>query len=205
MPKLPNGKKVSGFIDYDRKVLKDASTDDWIYWVEYRLGLILLKPMDAFFTETSPYHDKINAGDKTFFLAGVTVILCTIEAMGTFYTGCCGSGASGFSYKKWISKYMPGWTGKAPSGLSITEWLWDSARCGLAHQLGFKTGGIEAYGRKPPKWCEDKDGIKINPDAFYGDFKAGVQQFFQDLRKKSNDDLRSKFKSRFEFNFLKGR
>ncbi len=195
MPITINGTQFQGFIDYDRSLLRAASDDVWIAWLEYRVYLVLIDPLDEVFPHNAPHHGVVNAGDKTFFLAGVTLICCAIEGLGHFKTG---NSKEGLSFLAWLQHYMPKWN-TSVGGRSLPDWLWKDARNGLAHQLGFKSGGIQAVGSAVATTLPDSQ-IEMDPDKFYADFKSGVAQFFADLR--TDAALRTTFGTRFKDTFL---
>ena len=190
------GVDYTGFIDYDRTALRKASLQARILWLEYRVKKILTAPLDQIFPPGAPYHAQINDGDRTFNLSGVTLVACAIEGLGHFLTG--NSDENGASFKAWVMAYMPDWD-KTTSNWRVRDWLWRSARNGLAHQLAFANGGTECNGGK--RFVEKSDGqIEMDPFLFYGDFKAGVGRFFADL--KSKPQIQSSFQQRFESTLL---
>ena len=105
---------------------------------------------------------------------------CAIEALGHFMTGK--QDDNGDSFKYWLRHLMPDWHKTAANGVRIQDWLWDSARNGMAHQLAFKSGGTEAHDDK--KFVVGKEGqIEMNPFLFYADFKVAVDRYFEALKK----------------------
>jgi hypothetical protein len=94
---------------------------------------------------------------------------------------------------------MPGWNGTTANGERIPDWLWDSARNGLAHQLTFKSGGTEPRGAGRFNLGQGQQ-IEMEPFVFYDEFKAGVTAFFQDLQ--TNCTLRTNFENRFTATLL---
>jgi len=187
----------TGFIDYDRVQLRTASINAKITWLEYRLRKVLIDPLDQVFPPDGPCHQSVNQGDRTFNLCGVTLVACAIEGLGHFLTG--NSDATGDSFKTWVRAYMPDWDRTTPQGVRIRDWLWDSARNGLAHQLAFKNGGTEAQG--PGRFAEGTDGqIQMDPFVFYLDFKRGAVFFFRDIT--TNATIQTNFGNRFAASFL---
>jgi len=191
------GHEYTGFIDYDRVALKKASVNVWTEWLHFRLRNVLIGPLDKVFPPDSPYHTQLTQGSQTFSLCGVTLVACAIEALGGLLLGQ--QLASGGSFKAWLKQYMPEWYAMTPLRVKISDWLWDDARNGLAHQLAFKSGGTESNGQR---FVEAKDGqIQMDPFMFYSDFKIGVGRFFEDIEK--NKKVRSGFEVRFQETFLK--
>ena len=187
------GEMYTGFIDYDRAKLQNKPVDVWIDWLQYRINLILISPLDYFFDRQSPLFKCLNHEDSSTTLAGLTVILCAVDALGAFKAG---SSANPGNFRTWIEKYMPKWDTSSPlSNRDIKEWLYDELRCGLAHQLSVKKGGAE--------WINNiieepsAGDIKIDPEAFYTDFKDGVQKYFDDVRNDATTNLKSYFHNRF--------
>lgn len=167
-----------------------------IFWLEYRVKKVLIDPLDQVFPPASPCHQTVNQGDKTFNLCGVTLVACAIEGHGHFLTG---HDRPGDSFKAWLKKYMAGWDAATPKGSSVVDWLWIDTRNGLAHQLGFKSGGTEAHPGK--RFNELPDGqIEMDPFIFYEDFKSGVARFFDDL--KNDPAMQQAFDARFTATFL---
>ncbi len=192
MPISIKGYDYSGFIDYDREALKKASVETRILWLEYRVKKVLIGPLDQFFPPEGPGYKIVNEGDHTFNLCGVTLVACAIEALGHFMTGK--QDDNGDSFKYWLRHLMPDWHKTAANGVRIQDWLWDSARNGMAHQLAFKSGGTEAHDDK--KFVVGKEGqIEMNPFLFYADFKVAVDRYFEALKK--NVELQTPFESRF--------
>lgn len=189
----------TGFLPRDRERLRTESVDDWARWLDMRLNMIVIRPMDTFFKQDAPLHDRVNSGERTFYLAGITIILCTIEALGGLSTN---EEHNSKKFKKWLGSYMHRWSVSTAKGVCLADWLWDSARNGLAHQLGFKNGGVEGYATAPDTCREDEYGIHINPDAFYDDFKKGVQTFLADVRNPVKTELRKQFEQGFQRCFL---
>lgn len=186
------GHNYSGFIDYDREALKKASLETRILWLEYRVTKVLIGPLDQFFPPEGPVHTIVNEGDRTFNLSGVTLVACAIEALGHFLTG--NPEDNGVSFKRWIKIFMPEWHKTAANGVKIQDWLWESARNGMAHQLAFKTGGTEV--NKGQRFVvSNDDQIQMDPFIFYADFKVGVGQYFGKL--KNTVELQTPFESRF--------
>ena len=192
------GVDYTGFIDYDRTKLGKASPEAKIIWLEYRLQKVLIDPLDQIHLPTAPCHNQVNAGDQTFYLCSVTLIACAIEGVGHFLTGK--EDTNGDSFKAWLARYMPDWYKKTATW-NIQDWLWKSARNGLAHQLAFTNGGIECNGSQ--RFVEKADGqIQMDPNLFYEDFKKGVGDFFQELKSKKYDKMNTAFKNRFESTLL---
>jgi hypothetical protein len=190
------GQDYTGFIDYDRDTLRRATVNAKILWLEYRVGKVLIDPLDQLFPPNSPCHQTVNQGDRTFNLCGVTLVACAIEGHGHFLTG---HDRAGDSFRDWLKKYMAPWDATTANGTSVVEWLWTSTRNGLAHQLGFKSGGTDAHSGQ--RFFELPDGqIEIDPFIFYDDFKAGVARFFNDL--KNAPAMQNAFNARFTATFL---
>jgi hypothetical protein len=197
MSKRIAGYDYSGFIDYDRTALGTATPNTKIEWLEYRIKKVQIDPLDHIFPPTAPGHQAANPPEATFNLCGVTLIACAIEGLGHFMTGQVDQ--NGDSFKAWILQYMPAWNATTPNRVRILDWLWDSARNGLAHQLTFKSGGTEAQGAG--RFAEGRDGqIQMDPFVFYSDFKAGTRSYFQDLG--TNRTFRTNFENRFRDTLL---
>lgn len=185
------GTDYTGFIDYDRVKLKKAKLTAQILWLEYRVNKVLIAPLDQILPPAAPCHNQVNSGDRTFNLCGVTLVACAIEGLGHFLTGTPDEGAS---FKAWVIKYMPDWDKGTTNGMRVRDWLWESARNGMAHQLAFSNGGTECHGGQ--RFVEKGDGqIEMDPFIFYEDFKTGVGRFFQDL--KANVKMHTAFQTRF--------
>lgn len=186
------GITYSGFIDYDREDLRRASLDTRILWLEYRVKMAIINPLDQVLPPEAPGYNLVNGADRTFNLCGVTLVASAIEGLGHFLTA--DEDTNGASFKLWIAAYMPEWN-KTVSGVRLLDWLWESGRNGLAHQLTFKTGGTEAHeGRR---FVATAAGIEMDPFLFYGDFKAGVTRYFEQLKARANVNLRTPFEARF--------
>jgi hypothetical protein len=186
------GTLYTGFIDYDRVRLRTATPSARIRWLEYRVEKVLIGPLDQILPPAAACHNQVNAAGNTFNLCGVTLVACAIEGLGHFLTGRDDN--NGASFKAWVTRYMPQWNKRTPNGVRVNDWLWDSARNGLAHQLAFKTGGTEDNGGLP--YEEKRDGqIQMNPFRFYADFKTGVGLFFRELE--TNVSMQTAFEARF--------
>jgi len=186
------GTEYTGFIDYDRVALKKASLQAKILWLEYRVKKVLIDPLDQLLPPDAPCHKQVNDGDRTFNLCGVTLVACAIEGLGHFLTG--DPDETGASFKAWVITYMPDWDKITPNNCRVRDWLWTSARNGMAHQLTFTSGGTECNGGQ--RFVEKRDGqIEMDPFLFYSDFKAGVGRFFQNL--KANGKMQTAFQGRF--------
>lgn len=190
------GITYQGFIDYDRRQLKAAPPAIWIDWLHHRLDLVLIRPLDAIFVPAAPHHTAVNTTDMTFFLAGTTLIACAIEGLGHFLTN---SDEAGRSFREWIERYMTRWDN--PPGIpGLKNWLWTDVRNGLAHQLGFKSGGVEGHSTQSVASVSADGQIEMNPDEFYADFKMSVAKYFADVR--TDATLRVPFEARFRSTFL---
>ena len=197
MSKRIDGYDYSGFIDYDRPDLRTATLNTRIEWLKYRLKKVLIDPLDQVFPPSGQCYARVSEGDRTFNLCGVTLVACAIEGLGHFMTGQADE--NGASFKAWLIRYMPGWNGTTANGERIPDWLWDSARNGLAHQLTFKSGGTEPRGAGRFNLGQDQQ-IEMEPFVFYDEFKAGVTVFFQALQ--TNHTLRTNFENRFTVTLL---
>jgi hypothetical protein len=185
------GTNYTGFIDYDRAALRKASVETRILWLEYGMKKVITDPLDQILPPEAPCHKPVNDGDRTFNLCGVTLVACAIEGLGHFLTG--EDDLNGISFKRWIKYFMPDWN-ITVDGLHMVDWLWDSARNGLAHQLAFKDGGTETTNSS--KFVRKSDGqIEMDPFLFYADFNEGVAKFFKHL--KTEVALQTIFERRF--------
>jgi len=173
------------FIDYDREKLKKASYKTRVWWLEQRLKMVLIRPLERLL-HCSAVNTKPDASEKvSFILAGFTLILCGIEALGSFHAGHSKQGFCFKNFEGWMKRYMPDW---AQEG--ILEWLWHEARCGLAHQLNIKSGGLEH--KLDHKYVRKDGTYQVKPDPFFEDFVAGAKDYFQELRKDGADSLLGK-------------
>jgi hypothetical protein len=182
----------TGWIDYDRDDLKKHE-DRWIPWLEERLQMILIRPLDRILHRDSPDHGCGHGDGMSLALGLLTLVLCAVEALGALM--CGGSNGNKAMFCKWIEKYMLDWNG-------LKGWLYGEARCGMAHALGIENGGIEVDLRE--KWKPMGSSFVMNHYMFYADFKEGAVKFFDELRRSSehDDELWKNFKCRFESTFL---
>ena len=130
----------------------------------------------------------------SFTVSGFTLILCAIEALGHFLSG---SSTPGESFKQWVEEYMESWACDS----KLVDWLWDAARCGMAHQFSLKRPGLEwdVKGR----YEKVDGGYRVQPETFFRDFQDGVDRYFADLAAaEEGSTLRRDFENWFEKAYL---
>jgi len=193
------------FYDYDKKILKNLSTDGKIDWLRYRFESFFLRPLEKIFDQDSDVFKALNndAGDQyvpdfyTFMIAAFSVLLNGIEALGSFLIE---NGENKDRFRTFIQKYMHEWDIQI-SKLDCPHkamWLilWKYYRNGIAHGFRVEYGGIEI--RETNVKYDIKNGVlQINPIRFFYDFEKGKYQFFSDLKNPDEMDMRKTFIKRF--------
>ena len=178
-----NGKEFSLFKDYSLKQKDDIRalpTDDKLKFLEERSRLVFLDALDELLSllnskSLSSFHE----------LNMVTLACCAIEGLGHYLTR---DDNAGDAFRRFIEEFMPAFS-------PVQNELWNDYRNGLAHGFCIKHGGIEK-GLGEPFKSEGKEGIKLDFDIFFSDFKTAFDNFFKKLEVDKNKYERN-FTGRF--------
>jgi hypothetical protein len=199
MPK-PHG--YTGWIDVDRARLAQAPTPDRIDWFEYRVNLVVIKPL-AHILDTQVTADP---DSSALLIAGVS--LCSgIEATGKFITGMADARGrpipNNVRFKRFVTDYMSPDLDRLHLGKrSYAKVIWDDFRNGLAHGFAVRGGGFNGN-RGGPYFGVNPDGsLSVNPAEFFDDFVQGFARYIADLR--AGTPRVAMFKDTFESVFIKG-
>jgi hypothetical protein len=202
------GKNFTLYYDYDQ--LRDGnlthlSEDGKIDWLRLRMQFVFLEPIERLFTAKSPAYRELNSTKpddlpaRSFVIASFSLLLNGIEALGSFLTPK-GAGNKQRFYA-FIDKYMKPWGAATPMG-TLKAILWDHFRNGIAHGFCIEHGGIDNEADIPPGWRVVRDGsgmktyLEIGPNAFFRDFRMGVDLFFEEV--KTDPIHRTAFLSRLQ-------
>lgn len=183
------GKDFTLYYDYDQ--LRDGK----------------LSHLERLFTAKSPAYRGLNSTKpddlptRSFVIASFSPLLNGIEALGPFLTP---KGAHNkVRFYAFIENYMKPWGTASPMGTTdLKAILWDHFRNGIAHGFCIERGGIDNEADTPPGWrvVTDASGmaahLEIGPNAFFRDFRAGVDLFFEEVR--TNPVHRAAFLSRLQ-------
>jgi len=184
----------------DLSVLDD---NEKIEWMEGRVKKILLDPVRKFI------NDKTN---NDLALGVVTWICCAIDALGGFLDGdferkrdgLVGrvlrfpfhkrtEGGSRQGFRKFVESYLEDIE-------PIKTKIYDEFRSGLSHGMVIKRGSVD--GKLNNLYEERERGQKIyyevNPWLLFEKLETASENYFKDLKKKGNIDLRKKFLGQFD-------
>ncbi|HYS94047.1 MAG TPA: hypothetical protein VEL48_11480 [Candidatus Acidoferrales bacterium] len=209
------GKDFTLNFDYDQ--LRDGkisklSDDGRIEWFRQRMHYIFLEPIGRLFKGKSPAYRELNSSKQTdlparsFVIASFSVLLNGIEALGSFLTS---SRKNDVRFCTFIAKYMSSWdvtVQNSPySTNDLKKILWKHFRNGIAHGFCIKHGAIDNEADTARGgWRVVADAgpsgtsqshLEIGPNAFFRDFRGGVDRFFEDV--KTDPHHRANFLSRF--------
>jgi hypothetical protein len=190
---------LTGWADIDREELKKLSIDEQIDWFEYRVRLVVVKPL-ALILDTQITADPTSSALLIF---GVS-LCCAIEAMGKFLRG---NVRHDERFEAFISDYMSDElkTGEF-GGVRYKDILRDHFRNGLAHGFTVCHGGFN--GGRGGRYFEPKQNgsemsLLVNPVELFDDFVAGLDRYIKDLR--AGDPKLAMFKTVFESVFIDGK
>jgi len=194
------------FYDYDcyRDMILPKLTDDGkIKWLELRMRMIFLRPLEVLFDRnSSAFHElespSQDGSPRTITLMAVSLLMNGIEALGSFLTNLKSMKKENFC--AFMDQFMPDWTcqisspqhGKQP--VSLSKILWDDYRNGLAHSFAIGGAGVDAVQGKD-KFKIDGNTLQIDIWKFFSDFKLAVDKMFSDVS--ASGTSRSHFLSRF--------
>ncbi len=203
-------------LNYDYDQLRDCKlselTDNGkIEWFRLRMKFVFLEPLSCLYQGKTTAYRALNStkpGDlpaRSFVIASFSVLLNGIEALGSFLTA---SDDNNVRFYTFIRKYMNSWDAPVPAldpTANLKKILWKDFRNGIAHGFRIQAGGIDNEADTPPGWRvvtntgpsgSMSKRLEIGPNAFFGDFKTGVDCFFADV---GNDpSVRATFLTRFQ-------
>lgn len=192
------------FYDYDQlgdPKLSRLSEFGKVEWFRRRLELLFLSPLELLYDKDSVLHRE---SPGMILIIGFNSILSGMEGLGSYLPKSKRRkgrrGPNYLNFLAFLQMFMPEWDVQVDEVLSrdnprrgLSDVLWDF-RNGLAHGFVFMGGGLEYLG-EDERW-KVKDGlIRIDPVAFFGDFRKGVEVFFAAVV--DNPDLRAIFLKRF--------
>ena len=209
------GKDFTLYYDYDQLrngKLSQLTDDGKIEWFRLRMHYVFLEPIGRLFRAKSPAYRELNSTKpndlpaRSFVIASFSLLLNGIEALGSFLTT---SSQNHVRFYAFIATYMSSWDVRVPSlypTADLKTILWKDFRNGIAHGFGIQDGGIDNEADTAPGgWRVVKDAgpsgsmtkrLEIGPNAFFRDFRAGVDQFFEAVR--HSPVHRSTFLRRFQ-------
>ncbi len=220
-----DGVHYTGFVQ-DRDKLQSATFNAKITWMRARIQMLVINPLDQIYPEDAPFHQAVDNAESHFYLPCLTIIMTTIDFLGSLSAG---DWAKSRHFASWIKTYMPNWR-ETTAEFSL-EWEIDIERWqrwkGVAKDLmRFKKPSRQMgySGKDLTKWLYHamrcglvhqfsiKDGgidlqteehyvidgsIVVNPVKFYTDFKQGVNIYFDALGRDENIKLRKNFSKTF--------
>jgi len=71
-----------------------------------------------------------------------------------------------------------------------------TVRCGILHQAEVKESSLVRRDRPLVSLSADKKGVVVNPVLFHNRVEAGVRKYLADLRKRTERDLRGRFRDK---------
>jgi len=190
------GKAFTLYYDYDQ--LRDGKlsqlTDDGkIEWFRLRMHYVFLEPIGRVFRAKSPAYRELNSTKpndlpaRSSIIASFSLLLNGIESLGSFSTTSKNNCDRFYAF---MQNYMSSWDVPVPSlypNAGLKTILWKEFRNGIAHGFAIKHGGIDNEADTAPGWrVVPNNGpsgsvtrrLEIGPNAFFRDFRAGVDTFF---------------------------
>ena len=196
----PHG--YTGWIDLDRPQLTKATLPERIDWFEYRVNLVVIRPL-AHVLDTQITADP---DSSALLIAGVS--LCSaIEATGKFITGTQTAASkpipNSARFKRFVTEYMsPDLSRLRIGSRSYVTIIWEDFRNGLAHGFAVRGGGFNGN-RGGPYFGVNPDGsLNVNPAVFFDDFVQGFQRYVSDVR--TGGAKVPMFRDIFEAVFIRG-
>ena len=206
------GEEFTLYYDYDQlehQRLAKLTDGGKIEWFRLRMQFVFLQPLDRLYKVKSPAFRELNstkASDhphRSFVIASFSLLLNGVEALGSFLTPPNTNNWERFH--RFIELYMKPWdvtVTKSPMGATkgMKTILWTHFRNGIAHGFCIDRGGIdnEADCSRWRVLCDEQGKparLEIGPNAFYRDFRAGVDKFFDDMKNRKR--CRQVFLARF--------
>ena len=169
MPVRVEGYACSLFADRDRAVLPQLTFRGKVRWFELRIRRMLIRPLDVL----RPTRRGRYEADISFLLVFGTVLFNGVEALGSFYKGRDGSGQT---FRDFVTDFMN------PTYHRHISEMRDDFRNGLAHGLAIKNGGFEFLSRTPAR-VDPRQGVQIDPDVLFRDFKRAVRTYLSRVRR----------------------
>lgn len=146
----------------------------------------VIKSIDITFRATRKSEREGKGGTP---LAAFLLLSCGIDAISGFYAGRISKHGTGEQYKSFVRKYMSTYS---------PENMYEKLRCALAHNFAVDQGLALTHGQSRLHNVRDLTGNVVvkNLDDVFRDFKAGIEQYFQDLER--SEDLKLKFIKRLK-------
>jgi len=196
------GKDFTLYYDYDQ--LRDGKlsrlTDDGkIEWFRLRMNFVFLEPLCRLYQGKTPAYRALNSTKqndlpaRSFVIPSFSVLLNGVEALGSFTTKRKSGNRDNFF--AFMTTYMKPWDRNVPNSPYSTgdlkTILWEHFRNGIAHGFCIERGGIdnEADADRwlvvvdPTRSGSTTKRLEIGPNAFFRDFRAGVDRFFEAVKK----------------------
>jgi hypothetical protein len=197
---------LTGWVDYDRRLLSALGPADRIDYLEKRTRLVALNPLGRILqTEIIPRDAAGNAmNDSSALLIFGVALCCSIESLGKFVIG--GASRNQDRFKAFLHKYMdPRFQTEHLVGKTYGEILWLYFRNGLAHGFTVRHGGYEGNAGDP--YFAERSGIlEINPTRLLDDLCNGFARYLAELRAASpGDQVYANFDSTFTAVFIHGK
>ena len=171
----------------DEKKLSKLSDLGKIVWLEQRMQMVFIEPLNRLLDRNSVAWKTLNSnGDeeeprRTVDLATFSILLNGVEALGSFLRPPDKKNKDNFM--AFMFNYMSDWTVEVDARegkKKLSELLWKHFRSGIAHAFVIELGGIE-FGLLN-KWEIQNGLIAVNPKLFYDDFLIGQTKYFEDVK-----------------------
>ena len=200
-------RNLTGWIDDDRPYLSVLMTDEKIDYFEKRVGLVLIRPIDHLWNDTT---EVLGRSDSSALLIVNVSVCCAIEACGRFLKG------DNRKFKKWdyfdyfISRYMSPDFKTTLNGWEYSRFLWSYFRNGIAHGFAINHGGFDQKnpngGYFSVRNSNGRDCLTIDPHQFWAEFKKGFNRYVGDLRSaKAGVPMLDIFLASFKSIFIDGK
>jgi hypothetical protein len=196
----PHG--LSGWVDIDRPKLVSLPWPARIDWFEYRVHLVVIRPLDNIL-DTQVVADP---DSSALLIAGMS-LCAAIEASGKFITGRTDAKGNevpnNLRFKRFVNDYMSAdLTTRKIGKRSYAKVIWDDYRNGLAHGFAVRGGGFNGNRGDPYFGVNPDNTLNVNPAAFFDDYVRGFQSYVADLR--AGGPQLPMFKSTFDSVFIRG-
>lgn len=209
------------YYDYDQ--LRDGKlsqlTDDGkIEWFRLRTNFVFLEPLSRLYDGKTSAYRALNSTKqddlpaRSFVIASFSILLNGVEALGSFMTPpeTDNRDKNRDNFFAFMTTYMKSWDKNIPQSpyhptSDLKPILWKRFRNGIAHGFCIERGGIDNEADTAPGgWRVVTDTqssgsatrrLQIGPNAFFRDFRAGVDRFFEAV--KTDSASRTTFLRRF--------
>jgi hypothetical protein len=198
-------RRLTGWVDEDRPHLVWLSPAEKIDYFEQRVGMVLVRPVDAMYHETDII---LGRPDTSGLLVVNTAIICAVEACGRFFLGHVGPAKKGENWERFdgfVGRYMNAGFKKTLRQKTYTGHVWTNFRNGLAHGFAVCRGGFEQH-MPGDAYFDVRDGrLVIDPHQLWADVKQAIARYLDDLRAAGpGDKIVVNFLKVFDAVFVRG-